>query len=75
MPHINVSFHQGPEDRVDLEALSSALTDVIVNSLGVDSQFVSVTIEPVDKNRWSEQVLEKYIDRPNYQVIKPVSYQ
>lgn len=74
MPHINVSFHQGPEERVDREALSSALTDVIVKSLGVDSQFVSVTLEPVDKNRWSEQVLEKYIDRPNYQVIKPVSY-
>ncbi|MCX8957287.1 tautomerase family protein [Erwinia psidii] len=74
MPHINVSFHQGPETQVDLQALSSALTEVIVEKLGINSQFVSVTIEPVDKNNWAEQVLKKYIHQPNYQVIKPVSY-
>lgn len=74
MTHVNVSFHQGPEEQVDLNALSSALTEVIIEKPSVDSRFVSVTIEPVAKARWSEQVLEKYINQPNYRVIKPVSY-
>ncbi|MFC0140017.1 4-oxalocrotonate tautomerase family protein [Erwinia mallotivora] len=74
MPHINLSFHQGPEEHIDLADLSAALSDLITEKLGVDGQFVSVTIQPVDKNLWSAQVLEKYINQPGYQVIKPVAY-
>ena len=74
MPHLNVSFHQGPEESLDLDALSQALTEIITEKLGVKSQYVSMTIQPVDKQHWSEQVLEKYINQPGYQVIKPVSY-
>lgn len=74
MPHLNVSFHQGPEESLDLDALSQALTEIITEKLGVKSQYVSITIQPVAKQHWSEQVLEKYINQPGYQVIKPVSY-
>ncbi|MCQ8229720.1 MULTISPECIES: tautomerase family protein [Pantoea] len=74
MPHLNVSFHQGPEESLDLDALSQALTEIITEKLGVKSQYVSMTIQPVAKQHWSEQVLEKYINQPGYQVIKPVSY-
>ena len=74
MPHLNVSFHQGPEESLDLDALSQALTEIITEKLGAKSQYVSMTIQPVAKQHWSEQVLEKYINQPGYQVIKPVSY-
>lgn len=74
MPHLNVSFHQGPEESLDLDALSQALTEIITEKLGLKSQYVSMTIQPVAKQHWSEQVLEKYINQPGYQVIKPVSY-
>jgi len=74
MPHINLSFHEGPEETLDLHALSQALTESITDQLGVERQYVSITIQPIAKKDWFDKVLKHYINQPSYQVIKPVSY-
>jgi len=74
MPHINLSFHQGPEETLDPEALSQALTEIVTKKLGVESQYVSITIQPVAKEDWSVLVIDKYINQSGYQVVKPVTY-
>lgn len=55
MPHIAITMIPGrtPEQKQDL---ANKVLNLFVEELGLDKQFVSVSVEDIEKDRWGESM-------------------
>lgn len=55
MPHIAVTMLPG-RDRATKQALAEKLRDTLIDTLGVDEKFVSVSVEDVEMKDWEHSM-------------------
>ncbi|MCK1818520.1 amino acid adenylation domain-containing protein [Streptomyces sp. XM83C] len=56
MPHVNIKHFPVALSREQQLRLVTAVTEAVSTAFGCDEGVVSIAIEPVDKERWNEQV-------------------
>jgi 4-oxalocrotonate tautomerase len=74
VPHVNIKHFPAPLTTDDEVALVKALTDAVTTAFKCDEGVVSVALEPVEKEAWTERVYVPEIvnrtdllrKRPNY---------
>ncbi len=73
MPHVIVKLAQGRSD-ADKCRLADRIALAIMNSLGVSESTVSVAIEDIDPNQWSELVYDPEIAAKPEQLYRKPGY-
>lgn len=58
MPHISISLYKG-RDKLELENISKALEESLVEKLAWKSEDISVSIEELDRDNFIERVNKK----------------
>lgn len=56
MPHVNIKHFPVPLSDEQQYRLVSAVTEAVTTAFGCDEGVVSIAFEPIDKERWNEQV-------------------
>jgi 4-oxalocrotonate tautomerase len=71
MPHVVVKLYSGRSER-QKQALAQALTEAVTRSLGSGEQSVSVGIEDVEPEDWTEKVYKpEIVGKPDTIYKKP----
>lgn len=55
MPHIDITMIPGRDDTVKKE-LAVKIQRFVADELGIDKEFISVSIEDIAKENWSEHI-------------------
>ena len=65
MPHIAVTMLPG-RDRETKQKLAENLCNTLIETLGVDAKFVSVSVEDVEMNEYEKVIIDSFVtaDRP-----------
>ncbi|PPK65647.1 tautomerase PptA [Actinokineospora auranticolor] len=72
MPHVNVKHFPAELTEAQTERLSTALTAVIMEAFGCQEKAVSIALEPVGPEVWTERVYGPEItDRAELLIRKP----
>ena len=58
MPHVNIKHFPQPLTDQEKRDLANAVTSAVQKALGVDEGAISIALEPVERERWDEQVYE-----------------
>ena len=58
MPHISIKMYPGRSDEVKKD-IAVKTRDFLVEEMGMDAKYFSVSVEEVEKEKWQEEVVDK----------------
>ncbi|WP_432839299.1 hypothetical protein [Dactylosporangium sp. CA-092794] len=56
MPHVNIKYFPVALSETQESVLLQKVTDAVTTAFGVDEGVVSISLEPVEKDQWTERV-------------------
>lgn len=58
MPHISIKMYPGRSEEVKKD-IAVKTRDFLVEEMGMDAKYFSVSVEEVEKEKWQEEVVDK----------------
>ena len=58
MPHISIKMYPGRSEDVKKD-IAVKTRDFLVEEMGMDAKYFSVSVEEVEKEKWQEEVVDK----------------
>ena len=58
MPHISIKMYPGRIEEVKKD-IAVKTRDFLVEEMGMDAKYFSVSVEEVEKEKWQEEVVDK----------------
>ncbi|MCA6220998.1 tautomerase PptA [Photorhabdus antumapuensis] len=74
MPHISIKHFPAHLSREDKDILSLELTKVITKMFGCREDVISISLEPIEKEKWNEEVYFPEIKLKETLLIKLPNY-
>jgi 4-oxalocrotonate tautomerase len=74
MPHVTIKHFPVPLDQQRKSELVAALTDAVTSAFGCEEGVVSIALEPVPQDDWSDRVYVPEIVNRRHLLCKAPSY-
>ncbi|MGV7961119.1 tautomerase PptA [Photorhabdus tasmaniensis] len=74
MPHINIKHFPANLSQEDKDILSLELTKVVKKVFGCKEDVISISLEPIEKAKWNEEVYFSEIKFKENLLIKSPGY-
>lgn len=65
MPHISIKMYPGRTEEMK-KNIAVKTRDLLVQEMGMDAKFFSVSVEEVEKEKWQEEVVDKIASEDMY---------
>lgn len=74
MPHVRIQHFSPPLPEDVVERLSAAITASVQDAIGCVDEAISIAIEPVSPQDWTDRVYEPVIAAEARWLVKPPGY-
>lgn len=58
MPHISIKMYPGRTEEIK-KNLAAKVEETVMKELNMESKYISVSVEEIEKDKWQEEVVEK----------------
>lgn len=65
MPHISIKMYPGRTEEMK-KNIAVKTRDLLVQEMGMDAKFFSVSVEEIEKEKWQEEVVDKIASEDMY---------